>query len=98
MGVAVLATALAMLRSRLFPAWLHWLGVAAGLVICVDGVIAGPAFAAGGGCRQSPESSRLPAGSRATMLLLFVRARGPPSDTGGFARQAAGRRVSAAPR
>ena len=49
-GVAVLAASLAMVRSRLFPAWLSWLGVAAGLVTCVYGVIVGPAFAAGGTC------------------------------------------------
>jgi hypothetical protein len=49
-GLSVLATALAMLQSRLFPVWLSWLGVAAGLVVCFYGVIAGPAFAAGGTC------------------------------------------------
>jgi len=52
-GAAVLATALGMLRSRLFPAWLSWLGVAAGIVICFYGVIVGPAFAAGGTCGAS---------------------------------------------
>ena len=49
-GVSVLAASLAMVRSRLFPAWLSWLGVAAGLFTCVYGVIVGPAFAAGGTC------------------------------------------------
>ena len=47
-GVAVLAASLAMLTSRLFPAWLCWLGLAAGVVGTVDGVIMGPAFGAGG--------------------------------------------------
>ena len=49
-GVAVLAAALGMLRSRLFPAWLSWLGVTAGLVTCFYAVIVGPASAAGGTC------------------------------------------------
>jgi hypothetical protein len=47
-GVAVLAASFAMLTSRLFPAWLCWLGLAAGVVGTVDGVIMGPAFGAGG--------------------------------------------------
>lgn len=49
-GVSVLAASIAMVRSRLFPAWLSWLGVAAGIVTCSYGVIVGPAFAAGGTC------------------------------------------------
>jgi len=59
-GVSVLAASIAMVRSRLFPAWLSWLGVAAGLVACAYGVIVGPAFAAGGTCGDalcSPGSS-----------------------------------------
>ena len=44
-GVSVLAASIAMVRSRLFPAWLSWLGVAAGIVTCSYGVIVGPAFA-----------------------------------------------------
>jgi len=51
--VSVLVASFAMLRSRLFPAWLCWLGLAAGVVGCVDGVIAGPAFAAGGSFYQA---------------------------------------------
>ena len=47
-GISVLAASFAMLRSRLFPAWLCWLGLAAGVVGTVDGVIMGPAFGAGG--------------------------------------------------
>ena len=52
-SVSVLVASFAMLRSRLFPAWLCWLGLAAGVVGCVDGVIAGPAFAAGGSFYQA---------------------------------------------
>jgi hypothetical protein len=47
-GVSVLAASFAMLRSQLFPAWLCWLGIAAGVVLAVDGAIMGPAFGAGG--------------------------------------------------
>lgn len=47
-AVAVLVVSFAMLRSRLFPAWLCWLGLAAGFVGMVDGVILGEAFYAGG--------------------------------------------------
>jgi len=52
-GISVLATALAMRQSRLFPAWLSLLGIVAGVVVCVYGVIAGPAFAAGGTCASA---------------------------------------------
>lgn len=47
-GVSVLTGSLAMLGSRLFPAWLCWLGVAAGAAGCIDGVIAGAAAQVGG--------------------------------------------------
>ncbi len=52
-GVSVLAASIAMVRSRLFPAWLSWVGIAAGIVTCVYGVIVGPAFAAGGTCQSA---------------------------------------------
>jgi hypothetical protein len=52
-GVAVLAASVAMLKSRLFPAWLCWLGLAAGVVLTVDGAIMGPAFGAGGAFFQA---------------------------------------------
>ena len=50
LAASILAASLAMLRSRLFPAWLCWLGLTAGAIACVYGVIAGAAFAAGGSC------------------------------------------------
>jgi hypothetical protein len=50
LAASILAASLAMLQSRLFPAWLCWLGVAAGTMASVYGVIAGAAFAAGGSC------------------------------------------------
>lgn len=50
--VSVLVASFAMLRSRLFPAWLCWPGLAAGLVGSVNGVIGGSAFAAGGSFYQ----------------------------------------------
>lgn len=50
LAVSILAASFAMLRSRLFPAWLCWLGLAAGAIASVYGVIAGAAFAAGGSC------------------------------------------------
>jgi len=43
-GLSVLGLSVAMLWSRAFWAWLCWLGVAAGLLACVHGVIAGAAF------------------------------------------------------
>jgi hypothetical protein len=54
-SVAILVASFAMLRSRLFPAWLCWLGLAAGVVGCVDGLIAGPAFRAGGSFYQASQ-------------------------------------------
>ena len=52
-GMSVLAAAFGQLRSRLFPAWLCWLGVAAGVIGCVLGLLIGPAFAAGPGPYQT---------------------------------------------
>jgi len=50
LAASILAASAAMLQSRLFPAWLCWLGLAAGAIASVYGVIAGAAFAAGGAC------------------------------------------------
>jgi hypothetical protein len=52
-GVSVLVASVAMLGSRLFPAWLCWLGIATGAVMSVNGVIAVPAFEAGGSFYQA---------------------------------------------
>lgn len=54
-SVAILVASFAMQRSRLFPAWLCWLGLAAGVVGGVDGLIAGPAFQAGGSFYQASQ-------------------------------------------
>ncbi|MDQ6876465.1 MAG: hypothetical protein M3082_01960 [Candidatus Dormibacteraeota bacterium] len=43
-GLSVLGLSVAMLWSRAFWTWLCWLGIAAGVVGCVHGVIAGAAF------------------------------------------------------
>ena len=53
LAASILAASVAMLQSRLFPAWLCWLGVAAGAIASVYGVIAGAAFAAGGSCASA---------------------------------------------
>jgi len=53
LAASILAASLAMLQSRLFPAWLCWLGVIAGTIASVYGVIAGAAFAAGGSCASA---------------------------------------------
>ena len=50
LAASILAASVAMLQSRLFPAWLCWLGLVAGAVASVYGVIAGAAFEAGGSC------------------------------------------------
>ena len=73
-GVSVLAASIAMVRSRLFPAWLSWVGVAAGLVTCVYGVIVGPAFAAGGTCQGAlcTTSSVLPGIAQAISVTLVA--------------------------
>jgi len=52
-AASILAASVAMLRSRLLPAWLCWLGLVAGAIACVYGVIAGAAFAAGGSCASA---------------------------------------------
>lgn len=49
-GVAAVAASYAMWQSRLFPALLCWLGLAAGVAACAYGVVSGAAFAAGGTC------------------------------------------------
>ena len=73
-GVSVVAASFAMVRSRLFPAWLSWLGVAAGLVACVYGVIVGPAFAAGGTCGAAlcTTGSVLPGLAQALSVTLLA--------------------------
>jgi len=43
-GLSVLGLSLAMLQARTFWRWLCWLGVVAGLISCVHGVVAGPVF------------------------------------------------------
>lgn len=58
-GMAVLGAALGQLRSKLFPAWLCWLGVAAGAVGCVLGLLIGPAFVAGAGQYQTVQTLSL---------------------------------------
>jgi Domain of unknown function (DUF4386) len=39
-GVSALATGLSMVSERLFPAWIAWLGVAAGVLLTVGGITA----------------------------------------------------------
>lgn len=58
-GMAVLGAALGQLRSKLFPAWLCWLGVAAGAVGCVLGLLIGPTFVAGAGQYQTVQTLSL---------------------------------------
>jgi hypothetical protein len=55
LGISVLVISAAMLRSRLFPRLLCWLGLAAGAVIVVNGVIAGMAVDAGGVLYQASQ-------------------------------------------
>ena len=50
LAASILAASVAMLRSQLFPAWLCWLGLIAGAIAAVYGVIAGAVFAAGSQC------------------------------------------------
>jgi hypothetical protein len=50
LAASILTASAAMLQSRLFPAWLCWLGLVAGTLACGYGVIAGAAFEAGGSC------------------------------------------------
>lgn len=53
LAASILAVSVAMLRSRLLPVWLCWLGLVAGAVGSVYGVIAGAAFAAGSACNAA---------------------------------------------
>lgn len=46
-GVFLAAMGWAMLRSGLFPAWMGWLGLGAGVVGMVGGVLNGPAYGTG---------------------------------------------------
>ena len=55
-GISILATAYAQLRSRLFPAWLCWLGLASGAVVALLGLLVGPALAAGPGPFQAVQT------------------------------------------
>jgi hypothetical protein len=85
-GVSVLAAAYAQLRSRLFPAWLVWLGIASGLVGVVLGVVIGPAFLAGPGPYQTVQMLSLASlgfwvWMLATGIILF-RHSTPRSTTG----------------
>ena len=82
-GVSVLVASIAMLRSRLFPVWLCWLGLAVGIVGSVNGVINVPAFQAGGSFYQA--SQILDVGALAawvwmlaTGVVLFRAAGGQP--------------------
>jgi hypothetical protein len=80
-AASVLTASMAMLWSRLFPAWLCWLGVAAGAVGCMYGVIAGAAFQAGGSLYQTADTASVVAvlGSWVWMLVtaaLLFRASG----------------------
>ena len=53
LAASILAASAAMLQSRLFPAWLCWLGLIAGAIACVYGVIAGVVFASGSQCASA---------------------------------------------
>jgi hypothetical protein len=50
LAASILTASVAMMQSRLFPAWLCWLGLVAGVLASGYGVIAGAAFAVGGSC------------------------------------------------
>jgi uncharacterized protein DUF4386 len=47
-AVSIAAAAAGQLQSRLFPAWIVWLGLVAGLIGILDGVLIGPAYVVGG--------------------------------------------------
>ena len=51
-GVSVLATAMAMVDSRLLPRWLGWLGMAAGALLIVGGILAAAALGDEGGFKD----------------------------------------------
>jgi hypothetical protein len=79
LGVSILAAAAAQLGSRLFPAWLSWLGVASGLAGTALGVVIGPALAAGPGPYQTVQMLSIAVlgfwvWMLATGILLFRRA------------------------
>ena len=48
-GVAVVVASLAMLTSRLFPRGLAWLGLVAGVLVTIGGIVASSAKGGGGG-------------------------------------------------
>jgi uncharacterized protein DUF4386 len=47
-GVSMIAASLAMLRSRLFPTWLSWLGLVSGALVVCGGVIGASALGSSG--------------------------------------------------
>jgi len=54
-AVSILTASCGMLSSRLFPAWLCWLGLAAGVVGLIYGLVLGPAYVAGGSLYQATQ-------------------------------------------
>ena len=63
-----------MIGSARGEPWLSWLGVVAGLVTCLYGVIVGPAFAAGGTCGDAlcATGSILPGLAQAISVTLVA--------------------------
>jgi hypothetical protein len=59
-GVSVLATGVAMLRSGLFPSWLAWLGTAVGAAAVIGCLVAG-ATVDGSGSGAADAATSLPA-------------------------------------
>lgn len=55
-AVSILTASLGMLASRLFAAWLSWLGIVVGVLSCIYGLLLGPAFAVGGGLYDASQS------------------------------------------
>lgn len=78
-GLSVAASALAMLRSGLFPTWLCWLGLVSGVVGAVYGALAGPAFVSTGTAQSAFQAANSLAVLSlwiwmvATAVLLFRR-------------------------